>query len=232
MRLLVLAGSCTIFGAKLAAGTVAATAAGGEAKIGDFHDVHAVPPYGPLGLEAAGRPTTAASLDRRTLRAHGVGCGGDDASAAQRRLVDTLSGELATNRQPPVACVVCLRRWRGAGCSAHADARGSGGAPPQAQWLKGRGLDALIRNVLGGGGAGGGGAGGGGGGGRIVFPWSECLLQPVKVSGPWQAAADRVTALAGDRAGAVAALVGAKGSGKSTMGRYLVNRLLARHPQV
>jgi hypothetical protein len=64
VRVLVLAGSCTMFGARLSAAATVASGAGsgigGAATAGSFHDVHAVPPYGPLGLEAAGRATSSA----------------------------------------------------------------------------------------------------------------------------------------------------------------------------
>jgi energy-coupling factor transporter ATP-binding protein EcfA2 len=213
VRVLVLAGSCTVFGARLSgAATVASGAAsgiGGAATAGSFHDVHAVPPYGPMGLEAAGRATSSAALDRSAMARHGVGATGRDSLAAQRHTVDELEAELSPSRPLPVACVLCLRRWR--------QERGDGAAGDSLlTWLKGRGLDLQIRTVL--------------GGGRILFPWSACLLQPLKVSSEWSAAADRVSALSSP--GSVAAVVGAKGAGKSTLLRYLVNRLLLRHQEV
>lgn len=164
LRVLVLAGSCTIFGAKLAA------ASGGAG--GGFHDVHAVPPYGPMGVEAGGKSINGSALDREALQQHGVG--GRDSSAAQRRAVDELLSEMTPNRQPAVGCVLCLRRWSLPPHVAPRDAKGAGGGGGggQVTWLKGRGLDAQIRSVM--------------GGARILFPWSNCLVQPLKVPAEWQ----------------------------------------------
>ena len=53
VRVLVLAGSCTIFGAKLSSGVGAGSSGSvGSVIDGIFHDIHAVPPYGPMGIEA------------------------------------------------------------------------------------------------------------------------------------------------------------------------------------
>jgi len=54
----------------------------------------------------AGRATNAASLDRDAMRQHAGGGGGRDSTAAQRRTVDEILGELLPARQPPLACVL------------------------------------------------------------------------------------------------------------------------------
>lgn len=137
LRVLVLAGSCTVFGARLSAAAAASgsgRSSGGAATAGSFHDVHAVPPFGPMGLEAAGRATSTAALDRSAMARHGVGAAGHDSHAAQQRTVDELETQLDHSRQSPVACVLCLRRWRheqGGGATA-------GAGDSVLTWLKGR----------------------------------------------------------------------------------------------
>jgi hypothetical protein len=233
VRVLVLAGSCTIFGAKISAGTATSTAQGGStgggsaaASGGIFNDVHAVAPYGPMGecphlshfflsvntsdistkfaciagVDAGGKSIDKSSLNREAMRLHSIG--GRDATSAQRRVLDEMLAELTAQRPHALGCVLCLRSWH---LPAHVMPHHS--KPPAAggpmQWLKGRGMDSTIRLTL--------------GGARILFPWSACLLQPLKVSGEWQAAADRVLSLSAPAA--VAAVVGAKGSGKSMLTR-------------
>ena len=241
VRVLVLAGSCTIFGAKFSSCTTTSTAQGGSsgggsaASQGNFNEVHAVAPYGPMGefphlshfilsvntsdistksaciagVDAGGKSIDKSSLNREAMRLHSIG--GRDATSAQRRVLDEMLAELTAQRPHALGCVLCLRSWH---LSAHVMPHHS--KPPAVggpmQWLKGRGMDSTIRLTL--------------GGARILFPWSACLLQPLKVSGEWQAAADRVLSLSAPAA--VAAVVGAKGSGKSTLARCFILLQLVR----
>lgn len=55
------------------------------------------------------------------------------------------------------------------------------------------------------------------------------LVRPVQVHASWVEAVDSVVAASGEQAGVVTVVCGAKGVGKSTLARYLTNRLLSRH---
>ena len=232
----VMAGSCTVFGAKLSA-----VGGGNGAGCGaHWVVVHAVPPFGPMPIYAAGRPVTDQVLDGITSckpvssGADGEFAGGTGVERVKVKLKERL-GE--STPESTVACVVCLRRWQPgppataptATLSSNPIASRACSATANVMWLKGRGLDAKIRSLL--------------GGARIVLPWSNISLQPLQVPNDWQAAGDRVMSLApsasegsaigqGTQHGMIGACVGPKGSGKSTMLRYLVNRLLSRHPLV
>jgi hypothetical protein len=245
-RLLVLAGSCSIFGAKLSAGGGARGAkppggsgGGGGGGVGgrEWHEVHAVPPYGPMPIQAGGTALDLSVLSHSALvdRAAvallvSAAPNAQQAAAIRKRIVEELV-ELASMEtgagQRQVGCVLCLARWQQQSeLPPHARRTLAASATSgQVAWVKGRrGLDALFRKTL--------------EGARVVLPSSNLVtLQAMSVPNDWLAAGDRIVSLASGAGGArgnplVAACVGPKGSGKSSLMRYLINRLLARHAVV
>jgi len=222
----VLAGTASCFGAMLTpAGwgprpADAATPSGGRSV-----QLHAVAPYGPLGVQAAG--AAARQLDSDALAACGAGAGRGEKEL--ERLGGLLAGAVEEGR---VAAALLLQRLddardtrlgQGAGRRAGGGARGKGGRA--AWWREGDGgcdklTDKVLETV----------------GCRVLLARARAAptAQPHAVPADWRALGDMAVQLAGagrpGGGGLRLALVGAKGSGKSTLARFLLNRLLSRWP--
>jgi hypothetical protein len=227
----VIAGTASCFGAVLTPTGWGSKAADASASRGQRSvHLHAVAPYGPLGVQAAG-----AAVRKLDAKAHSLAwCCGTAAKSEQER--ERLSALLTTAlAEGKVAAVVLLQRLehsadpRGGPTVGKRSSDSGRGKPGKARWWREEGdkgsekVTDLVWETV---------------GCRLLLARARASLtaQPHAAPTDWRALGDMVVQLAGagrpGGGGLRLAVVGAKGSGKSTLARFLLNRLLSRWPAV